>query len=210
MIENSVFMGNTTVTSGYGNVLNVNIGGGVNHENQGYLNFRNVLFYNNFSHGYGGAIAGRVPTEMYNCTIVGNRARNSDARGSGIMAEYKLVVYNTIIYSNEYPTWEVYVRTHTPTNAFFTNCCMTKTNLVYLTTTNDVPGTGNFAANPMVQNWAGQNYRLQVNSPCVNRGFNMPWMTNAVDLDGRKRIRYGTVDIGAYELIYDGTIYKYH
>jgi hypothetical protein len=32
-------------------------------------------------------------------------------------------------------------------------------------------------------------------------------MTNAFDLDGR--IRYGTVDIGAYETIYEGTIYKF-
>jgi len=34
-------------------------------------------------------------------------------------------------------------------------------------------------------------------------------MTNGVDMDGKKRIRYGTVDMGVYELIYNGTIYGF-
>ena len=34
------------------------------------------------------------------------------------------------------------------------------------------------------------------------------WMTDAVDLDGRIRIRYGRVDMGCYERIYGGSIYS--
>ena len=54
------------------------------------------------------------------------------------------------------------------------------------------------------------NYRLSANSPCVNTGTNQFWMTDSCDLDGRTRICYGTVDMGAYERIYDGTIYTLH
>ncbi len=54
------------------------------------------------------------------------------------------------------------------------------------------------------------NYRLNANSPCVNTGSNQDWMTNAVDLDGNRRIdRFsGRVDMGAYELFPKGTIFS--
>ena len=55
------------------------------------------------------------------------------------------------------------------------------------------------------------NYRLAARSPCINAGTNLSWMANSSvtsrDLDGRQRIRYGTVDMGAYEHIRAGTIY---
>mgnify|MGYP003596150825 CR=1 FL=1 len=44
----------------------------------------------------------------------------------------------------------------------------------------------------------------------INAGMNQGWMTNAFDLDGRARIRYGTVDMGAYEKIHNATIYNFH
>lgn len=55
--------------------------------------------------------------------------------------------------------------------------------------------------------WAGGNPRLIQGSPCINRGFNMDWMTGAVDLDGNPRLQLGAVDMGAYEYIPQGTIF---
>ena len=90
-------------------------------------------------------------------------------------------------------------------NVRCTNICTSFTNDLTA-----IGNTNNITNNPCFANWAGKNFRLAADSPCVNKGLNLDWMTNAVNLDGRKRLRYGTVDMGAYELIYDGTIYKFH
>ena len=47
----------------------------------------------------------------------------------------------------------------------------------------------------------------------MNKGTNSAYLTDPADvrsrdLDGRTRVRYGTVDMGAYELIYRGMIFK--
>gem|GEM_PF-6110531 len=74
--------------------------------------------------------------------------------------------------------------------------------------TNFAAGQGNITNDPQFVSFAGENYRLSANSPCVNAGSNQNCMTNSVDLDGRQRIRYGAVDMGAYETIYEGTMYR--
>ena len=71
-------------------------------------------------------------------------------------------------------------------------------------------GVDNITNAPLFANTNIANYRLSANSPCVNTGTNWSWMTNTFDLDGKQRIRYGTVDMGAYERIYEGSIYKFH
>jgi hypothetical protein len=49
------------------------------------------------------------------------------------------------------------------------------------------------------QTWEDNDYRLLLDSPCIDAGVNEEWMREAVDLDGNPRIWNGTVDMGAYE-----------
>ena len=198
-IENCVIRGNTAP-----NLLQAN-GGGM--YMRGTYTVRNCLFYNNACARISGAfhhLLGRL--EMYNCTIISNQAGGSGWGSafridSGTSAGYGLFMGNSIVYSN-YNNDDIVI----PAGqiAFFTNSCLVKTNYDGV----NFLGSGNFTNNPAFADWTNQNYQLKPNSPCVNRGLNQDWMPNAVDLNGRTRIRYGTVDIGAYETIYKGLVFK--
>ena len=54
------------------------------------------------------------------------------------------------------------------------------------------------------------NYRMAQGSPCINTGTNLPWMADAVDLDGRCRLdRFSRqVDMGCYEYLPQGIIFN--
>ena len=128
-----------------------------------------------------------------NCTIVGST-------GTGVAIQYQGVLRNCVAWSNATPftltsVSGAYI-------AAISNCCMSSTNFA----STNVLASGNTTNNPSFVNYAGGNYRLNGNSPCIDTGTNQNWMTNSVDLDGNIRIRYGTVDMGAYEFIRGGTI----
>jgi len=150
----------------------------------------NATLYYTAEPGGGGMLA--TAGTIVNCTIAKNSGRWGASGLSCTGATENVKVINTIIYSNSFYDGTI--------KAAFTNCC--------LESTNDLNATSCTTNNPLFADYAGDNYHLNVNSPCVNAGLNQDWMTNAVDLDGRRRIRYGTVDMGAYETIYNGTIYK--
>jgi len=175
----------------------------------------NCLLKNNMSHSAGGALdstlyncviinnstditdgGGIKGGSIYNCTVVSNRATTS---GGGVSTAG---VYNSIVYFNTAlsgPNWaDIYGAT---------NCC----------TTPAASGVKNITDDPMFvnTNMAAVNYRLNPNSPCINTGTNFAWMLDPADarskdLDGRMRVRYGTVDMGAYEKFYSGTMIKFH
>jgi len=49
-------------------------------------------------------------------------------------------------------------------------------------------------------NPANGNFRLKINSPCIDAGIISYWMFGAADADGKPRIAGKNVDIGAYEI----------
>lgn len=138
---------------------------------------------------------------LINCTIAGNQ---SATRGGGIYAQGDSnYIANCIVYSNTTTNDnhdEVYNNTAANTNNYWHTCAPT----------NLAPAQGNLTDNPLFIDQASRNYRLANNSPCINAGTNQSWMTNYCDLDGLIRIRYGIVDMGAYEHLNRGTVCTVH
>ncbi len=137
--------------------------------------FYNCLFAYNVANQGGGAFG----CALYNCTVASNTA----AIGGGVRDSS---AYNSIVYHNTASTGPDHYGftsyyTCTPPGAFLS-------------------GSANITNNPAFIDDAGD-YHLRTNSPCIDSGTNMAWMTDARDLDGRARILGGRVDMGAYEFI---------
>ncbi|MDD5483486.1 MAG: choice-of-anchor Q domain-containing protein [Kiritimatiellae bacterium] len=200
----------------YGNVAHVTREGcqgwgGVELGNGGTI--RNSLVYNNTGITGGGICIYYTWGVIQNCTVVSNT-------GAGIWCAVKSnltgYIENTISYLNTASAGSTRSNIRYNITSYYTgsyhivNSCIAPTN--------DFPTSGiqgyyyadNIESDP---NFAGKdvgNWRLANDSPCVNAGTNQDWMTNSVDFDGRARIRYGTVDMGAFERIHEGVIYRFH
>ena len=140
---------------------------------------------------------------LYNCTVTGNSALNH--RGGGVSAYGSpSVLVNCIVYNNYSPYSESNYFVYASTISFTNSCTAPATNGW---------AVGNITADPMLVNTNSGNCRLAARSPCINTGTNLSWMSDgsvtSKDLDGRQRIRYGTVDMGAYENIRSGSIYGF-
>ena len=123
---------------------------------------------------------------LYNCTIVSNWIAGAGTAGGGV---YTSTLYNCISWDNEFGDSAI--------TAYY-SCGV------------DYSGDNNISNYPLFVNSATGNYRVVTSSPCVNTGSNQNWMTNAVDLDGNRRIdRFsGRVDMGAYEFFSKGTLFR--
>jgi hypothetical protein len=153
--------------------------------------------------GGGGALGGT----LINCTVVGNQAYG----GGGANGEYETcVLSNSIVYFNN--SGQVGNSNYSGTTllSISNNNCTSPSQAGWppSTITNDPLFIDKGSGTPGLSYVAG-NLRLANNSPCINTGTNQDWMTTTwpYDLDWRARIRYGRVDMGAYETIYNGTIF---
>ena len=169
--------------------------------------YYNCLIYGNQVSDNGNAAGLSGAFSAYNCTITGNKGVGGGAGGVRV-GSASTRIYNSVIYSNSAPEWQIFAPA--VSSLVFSNSCTTNAVVDW--------AAGNITNDPLFfaygigygTNHVPGNYHLQVNSPCVNRGVNLSqsWMTNGVDLDNRTRIRYGAVDMGAYEVIYRGMIFK--
>jgi len=190
-------------------------GGGIYHSSGAIL--RNCLIRNNIAMndagtvGYGGAM--RVfaqNADILSCTIVSNYAYT---HGGGIYnnraADYTARVDNCIVYFNKAGSTGTATSSNlydTSASSSYSNCCVAG----WASATAVVITNNNITANPQCVDWTNGNYRLSRNSRCINAGVNRDWMTNAVDLDGYRRVDKfsGVVDIGCYEYLPSGVVFS--
>jgi hypothetical protein len=187
-VINCVVMGNSARTGGGISIQDLNSG-----------LIRNCLIAENYVSGYGAGggaiIAGIVSVE--NCTIY----NNSNYFGGLYFESFvgfpgssppttRYTVVNTICYSNV-----------TPSPDGFSNCetGRTDTTFSYCDISPAPTGIGNFDADPKLANVQMGNYSLSGDSPCIDAGRNLSWISTGIDLDGTARVFGNSVDIGAYE-----------
>jgi len=143
----------------------------------------NCLFIGN-SARYGGGVASCCPSEaskILNCTLVDNAAYY----GGGV---YRGEIYNSVVYYNSADD----PQEANCSEAFALNNSCTSPALF---------GAGNITNTPMFVDADAGNYRLQINSPCIDAGNHtfIVGISGSVDLDGRYRGVGAEIDIGAYE-----------
>ena len=141
-----------------------------------------------------------------NCTIVSNNVCNTgNYKSGGIHHRYGgklkncIVAFNTKCGAATDDSWAL-------SNSAYINCCG------YPAVSKFTAANGCIAADPKFVDPANGDFRLQADSPCVNKGLNADWMTsNAIDpvtgrrvkvldLAGVPRLYGDTVDIGCYEV----------
>jgi hypothetical protein len=205
LVSNCMLTGNSSASQGggaYGGTLkNCTITGNSSWAGGGafYCVLENCLLNRNTATDYGGVYVstlkncaviancatntggGAYGSTLNNCTLAGNSAGVS---GGGVLGG---VMNNCIVYDNV-----------APINANFSGGSWSYS----CTTPLPGGGVGIITNAPAFRDAANENCRLSAQSPCINAGQNQAWMFNAVDLDGKPRIRNGTVDMGAYEVAF--------
>lgn len=122
-------------------------------------------------------------TALSSCTIAsnGNYGVFFDGRDG-----FRAAATNCIVYFND---TDITNRLESATNDYW-YCCAGDA----------LPAAqGNLAGDPDFLDIGADDYRLGPGSPCADRGINLPWMAQAADLGGNKRIMMRRVDIGAFE-----------
>ncbi|MDD5484061.1 MAG: choice-of-anchor Q domain-containing protein [Kiritimatiellae bacterium] len=191
----------------------LNNGGGLNMTSRAIL--RNSIVDNNIAAARGGGLYGQ-DLSLINCTFVSNTCLANQGGGMRIDCPVDTTarLENVVSYFNQAnggssSNFTFYTGAVGTGLYYIANCCIAPTS--------SFPGggnryyyTNNIQSNPQFIDKDAGNWRLQWASPCVNTGTNEDWMRNAVDLDGKTRLRYGTVDMGAYECIWGGSLYRFH
>ena len=133
------------------------------------------LYHDNYASSSGG---GAYQGALRNCTVTRNKSVSSPA---GV---YNVTAYNTIVWGNYLNSGS---RSEYSSGSYY-YCCLNTTST----------GTSTLASDPLFVDADSNDFRLSVDSPCLNRG-SASYVSESTDLSGNARTQDGTVDIGCYE-----------
>jgi len=199
LIANCIIRDNSTGAGEYGGGVNMSVG-----------TLRNCLLYGNTGGRGGGVYMSGAATGnkmLQNCTVIGN-TNATHGGGVSIISGANPYLQNCIVWGNTGPSGASNMSVEASSTAVsFSNCCTAGGATVAAALINQY-STNNLSVVPGL----AADYRLAKESPCINAGANQSWMQEAggVDLDRHARIdrATGLVDIGAYEFIFDGTMFS--
>ena len=224
LVTNCVIINNRANSSGGGVWMESTDNGGYGTNTGPFNLMQDCMISNNSAGTSGGGVTCGYGTNVVvrNCLIVSNAPEGIFFNRASAASLQSYLVENCTIASNS-------VCGVKNASAAATN--MVLNSIVYF---NGTGGTSNWGG--QYQNWSnsctlpapvggvnctaldpqfvdqGRNWRLSKVSPGIDRGFNQAWMlTGAMDLDHQhRRLINATVDMGAYEFLPGGTMFKFH
>jgi predicted outer membrane repeat protein len=148
-----------------------------------------VIYSNTAARAGGGAFCGEEGM-LESCTVTGNTAGE---QGGGVYTFIEGTVRNCIVCYNsagqEGNNWFSFGERNR-----YQYSCTTPTNMI--------PGVlWCIGEDPQFVDAGNRNFNLMESSPCIDKGINIVWMYDALDIAGSPRINDDRVDMGAYEFI---------
>lgn len=193
-------------------VDNIGINGGglyIMRNNNMVSTLYNLVFYNNFSHHFGGGLAFADSSPyVYNLLVLNNTSEGVNCGGVFFYGHSSPKLYNCIVYGNA-PTQSHIVQDSIQIWAWvidgygpeLRNCLIQGggrliTNVEFIKVFENI-----IDADPMFVDVANEDFRLQEGSPCRDAGYEfVPYdLLEGNDLAGLRRVSNGRIDMGPYE-----------
>jgi hypothetical protein len=189
----TVTLVNVSFTHNYTNYS----GGGMYCYNNSTASLTNCLFAYNYACSYGGGLHAYDPLTMTNCTF----AYNKSDKGGGLACtdDDTPVLNNCIFWADTAVTYGDEIYTYGYGAKLNYSCYANNDNNFY-----DASGTSftidanSITTNPQFINASEGDFRINDNSPCIDKGNNS-YNATSTDIRGQARVQNSTIDMGAYE-----------
>lgn len=146
--------------------------------------FYNCLLFNNIANDDGGAVYALAPISFSHSVFYGNSAGEYSG---AVYANTNFNITNSIAWGNS-------------AGSYYENFYGSYAQCTYSCIEEGYTGTGNISTNPLWIDAAGGDFRLNINSPCIDKGSNSGTPTSLLtDFGGNARLAGTTVDMGAFE-----------